>query len=92
MTFSLRKPNFAIQVATLKHSAECYEEFYNHDETFKHSYLLQNEMKNFTTLIVDMMKKEKLFASQGGPIIIAQVIYMHIIRFHHIMHQNINFV
>lgn len=37
----------------------------------------QSEMKNFTTLIVDMMKKEKLFASQGGPIIIAQV-YMHI--------------
>ncbi|KAM1836147.1 hypothetical protein ACFX14_018109 [Malus domestica] len=32
-----------------------------------------NEMKNFTTLIVDMMKKEKLFASQGGPIIIAQI-------------------
>lgn len=33
----------------------------------------QNEMKNFTTLIVDMVKKEKLFASQGGPIILAQV-------------------
>lgn len=34
---------------------------------------LQNEMQNFTTLIVDMMKQEKLFASQGGPIILAQV-------------------
>ncbi|PIN09370.1 Beta-galactosidase [Handroanthus impetiginosus] len=30
-------------------------------------------MKKFTTLIVSMMKKEKLFASQGGPIILAQV-------------------
>lgn len=30
-------------------------------------------MKKFTTHIVDMMKKEKLFASQGGPIILAQV-------------------
>ncbi|KAM7517559.1 hypothetical protein LguiB_016521 [Lonicera macranthoides] len=32
-----------------------------------------NEMQNFTTLIVDMVKKEKLFASQGGPIILAQI-------------------
>ncbi|KAA3472187.1 beta-galactosidase 15-like [Gossypium australe] len=32
-----------------------------------------NEMKNFTTLIVDMVKKEKLFASQGGNIILAQL-------------------
>ncbi|KAI3969246.1 hypothetical protein MKX01_013505 [Papaver californicum] len=30
-------------------------------------------MQNFTTHIVNMMKKEKLFASQGGPIILAQV-------------------
>ncbi|XP_026445648.1 beta-galactosidase 10-like isoform X2 [Papaver somniferum] len=30
-------------------------------------------MQNFTTYIVNMMKKEKLFASQGGPIILAQV-------------------
>ena len=30
-------------------------------------------MQNFTTLIVDMMRKEKLFASQGGPIILAQI-------------------
>ncbi|KAK6943932.1 D-galactoside/L-rhamnose binding SUEL lectin domain [Dillenia turbinata] len=33
----------------------------------------ENEMKNFTTLIVDMMRKENLFAPQGGPIIIAQI-------------------
>ncbi|CAH8363768.1 unnamed protein product [Eruca vesicaria subsp. sativa] len=32
-----------------------------------------NEMQNFTTMIVDMVKKEKLFASQGGPIILAQI-------------------
>ncbi|CAK9171385.1 unnamed protein product [Ilex paraguariensis] len=32
-----------------------------------------NEMQNFTSLIVDMVKQEKLFASQGGPIILAQV-------------------
>ncbi|GFQ08892.1 beta-galactosidase 10 [Phtheirospermum japonicum] len=29
-------------------------------------------MEKFMTYIVDMMKKEKLFASQGGPIILAQ--------------------
>ncbi|CAK9159233.1 unnamed protein product [Ilex paraguariensis] len=32
-----------------------------------------NEMQNFTALIVDMVKQEKLFASQGGPIILAQI-------------------
>ncbi|KAF2556831.1 hypothetical protein F2Q68_00015025 [Brassica cretica] len=32
-----------------------------------------NEMQNFTTMIVDMVKKNKLFASQGGPIILAQI-------------------
>ncbi|KAM3286597.1 beta-galactosidase 15 [Capsicum chacoense] len=32
-----------------------------------------NEMQNFTKLIVDMVKQEKLFASQGGPIILAQI-------------------
>ncbi|XP_042758061.1 beta-galactosidase 15 [Lactuca sativa] len=31
------------------------------------------EMQNFTEKIVDMVKKEKLFASQGGPIILSQV-------------------
>ncbi|KAB2623580.1 beta-galactosidase 15-like [Pyrus ussuriensis x Pyrus communis] len=35
--------------------------------------VFEREMANFTTLIVDMMKHEKLFASQGGPIIVAQV-------------------
>ncbi|KAK2395881.1 beta-galactosidase [Trifolium repens] len=32
-----------------------------------------NEMQNFTTLIVNMVQKEKLFASQGGPIILSQI-------------------
>lgn len=41
-------------------------------------YVLQNEMEKFTTLIVNMLKDEKLFASQGGPIILAQV-YVHVI-------------
>ncbi|CAL0304087.1 unnamed protein product [Lupinus luteus] len=31
------------------------------------------EMQRFTTKIVDMMKQENLFASQGGPIILAQI-------------------
>lgn len=34
---------------------------------------VQSHMQNFTTLIVNLMKREKLFASQGGPIILAQV-------------------
>lgn len=33
----------------------------------------QDEMQNFTTLIVDMIKKKRLLAPQGGPIILAQV-------------------
>ncbi|KAK1260473.1 Beta-galactosidase 6 [Acorus gramineus] len=33
----------------------------------------KNEMERFLIMIVDMMKEEKLFASQGGPIILAQV-------------------
>ncbi|KAL0441221.1 UNVERIFIED_CONTAM: Beta-galactosidase 10 [Sesamum radiatum] len=36
------------------------------------SFELIYYMKKFMTLIVNMMKKEKLFASQGGPIILAQ--------------------
>ncbi|XP_027357220.1 beta-galactosidase 15-like [Abrus precatorius] len=35
--------------------------------------VFEAEMKNFTTLIVDKMSSEKLFASQGGPIILAQI-------------------
>ncbi|XAR59765.1 Beta-galactosidase [Bertholletia excelsa] len=31
------------------------------------------EMKRFTTKIVDMMKQENLYASQGGPIILSQI-------------------
>ncbi|KAL9322778.1 hypothetical protein ACSQ67_010831 [Phaseolus vulgaris] len=33
----------------------------------------QAEMKRFTAKIVDMMKQEKLYASQGGPIILSQI-------------------
>ncbi|XP_071908360.1 beta-galactosidase 15-like [Coffea arabica] len=32
-----------------------------------------DEMRTFTTLIVEMMKNANLFASQGGPIILAQI-------------------
>ncbi|KAI6682076.1 hypothetical protein NL676_035957 [Syzygium grande] len=35
--------------------------------------VFMNEMKNFTSLIVNMAKQENLFASQGGPIILAQI-------------------
>ena len=45
----------------------CYIVFFN--------LFIQNEMQNFTTKIVNMMKEESLFASQGGPIILAQVHY-----------------
>ncbi|XP_071716629.1 beta-galactosidase 10-like [Rutidosis leptorrhynchoides] len=41
--------------------------FRTDNEPFKHY------MQNFTTLIVNMMKQDKFFASQGGPIILAQV-------------------
>ncbi|GJM92400.1 hypothetical protein PR202_ga08874 [Eleusine coracana subsp. coracana] len=41
--------------------------FRTNNEPFK------RHMKNFTTYIVDMMKKERLFASQGGNIILAQI-------------------
>lgn len=33
----------------------------------------KDEMQTFTKLIVDMCKKENLFASQGGPIILSQI-------------------
>ncbi|KAL5576087.1 hypothetical protein UlMin_017786 [Ulmus minor] len=35
--------------------------------------IFKNEMQVFTTKIVNMMKEAKMFASQGGPIIIAQI-------------------
>ncbi|KAK1301411.1 Beta-galactosidase 7 [Acorus calamus] len=35
--------------------------------------VFENEMVNFTTLIVNMIKQEGLLAPQGGPIIIAQI-------------------
>ncbi|KAF6170572.1 hypothetical protein GIB67_031980 [Kingdonia uniflora] len=41
--------------------------FRSDNEPFK------SHMQNFTTYIVDMMKREKLFASQGGPIILSQI-------------------
>lgn len=33
-------------------------------------------MQRFTAKIVDMMKQEKLYASQGGPIILSQVPFL----------------
>ncbi|XP_008811417.2 beta-galactosidase 13-like [Phoenix dactylifera] len=33
----------------------------------------KDEMQNFTTLIVDMVRREKLLAPQGGPIILTQI-------------------
>ncbi|KAI9165720.1 hypothetical protein LWI28_019382 [Acer negundo] len=33
----------------------------------------QYHMKKFTKMIIDMMKEEKLYASQGGPIILSQI-------------------
>ncbi|KAL8171772.1 hypothetical protein V2J09_023576 [Rumex salicifolius] len=41
--------------------------FRTDNEPFKHY------MEKFTAYIVNLMKKEKLFASQGGPIILAQI-------------------
>ncbi|KAJ8899759.1 hypothetical protein K2173_019459 [Erythroxylum novogranatense] len=35
--------------------------------------IFKKEMQTFVTLIVEMMKKHRLFASQGGPIIMAQI-------------------
>ncbi|XP_030491853.2 beta-galactosidase 15 [Cannabis sativa] len=35
--------------------------------------IYKNEMQTFVTKIIDMCKQAKLFASQGGPIIIAQI-------------------
>lgn len=48
-------------------------------------------MKTFTTLIVDMMKHENLFASQGGPIILSQVskLYLVFIVFVKVIFKNI---
>ncbi|XVF00877.1 hypothetical protein REPUB_Repub04eG0039700 [Reevesia pubescens] len=41
--------------------------FRSDNEPFK------NHMKRFVTMIINKMKEEKLFASQGGPIILAQI-------------------
>lgn len=40
----------------------------------------QNEMKRFLVKIVNLMKDENLFASQGGPIILAQVAYSYLFK------------
>lgn len=37
--------------------------------------ILQNTMEGFKKKVVDMMKSEGLFESQGGPIIMAQVYF-----------------
>ncbi|KAK9128103.1 hypothetical protein Syun_016900 [Stephania yunnanensis] len=37
----------------------------------------QIDMQKFTAKIVDMMKQEKLYASQGGPIILSQLWHLH---------------
>jgi hypothetical protein len=34
-------------------------------------------MQIFTAKIVDLMKQENLYASQGGPIILSQVIFLY---------------
>ncbi|KAI8025515.1 Beta-galactosidase 13 [Camellia lanceoleosa] len=41
--------------------------FRTDNEPFKH------HMKKYATMIIEMMKKEKLFATQGGPIILSQI-------------------
>lgn len=38
-------------------------------------------MKRFTAKIVDVLKQEKLYASQGGPIILSQVGFMYFVQF-----------
>lgn len=37
-------------------------------------FWVQSHMQSFTTKIVDMMKEERFFSSQGGHIILAQVL------------------
>lgn len=34
---------------------------------------MQFHMKRYTEMVINLMKKEKLFADQGGPIIMAQI-------------------
>lgn len=49
--------------------------------------VLQRAMQGFTEKIVGMMKSEKLFESQGGPIILSQVL---ISSFHFLFGKIIN--
>lgn len=47
-------------------------------------------MQKFATKIVNMMKAEKLYESQGGPIILSQVVLvLHFILFSHVLISNI---
>eukprot|EP01018_Ginkgo_biloba_P031036 Gb_40554 [translate_table: standard] len=39
-------------------------------------FICNTEMQRFTALIVNLMKQKELFASQGGPIILSQVIFL----------------
>jgi hypothetical protein len=52
-----------------------------------HFLVLQLAMQRFTQKIVQMMKDENLFESQGGPIILAQVLFLEINS--RILHYNI---
>lgn len=45
-----------------------------HITVYNNNIMFQIEMQRFTTYIVNLMKQEKLYASQGGPIILSQVI------------------
>ncbi|VAH12446.1 unnamed protein product [Triticum turgidum subsp. durum] len=38
-----------------------------------HNHPFEREMETFTTLIVDKLKEAKMFAGQGGPIILSQI-------------------
>ncbi|CDP20353.1 unnamed protein product [Coffea canephora] len=47
--------------------------FWSHFGKMKHRISTLVEMQRFTTMIVDLMKQESLFASQGGPIIFSEI-------------------
>lgn len=46
-------------------------------------------MQKFTTKIVNMMKAEKLYETQGGPIILSQVVKMLSVNF--LSHYELNY-
>lgn len=53
----------------------CYQRYHLHKEnkTKWFKWILQRAMQRFTKKIVDLMKSNNLFESQGGPIILSQV-------------------